>query len=331
MRCPHRQVPFALAWMAALSACAGPQGPDPSAAWVLTGRPPAPVAELEWLPDGAALWVGDRWLLYPREARWRALPYEAPRRRRALSADGRWVAVWAHDPALRGAPTLRVGPVEGPLGPEIPIPRWLKASPPEGELQHALLWLAPGRLYVHQWWDRAVEGPGEVACRVLELQEGEWSWLGECAAGDFVGIWRLQRGPRDWIAASSSSEGLQGVRLLRWAGHNAPLPPGTPLFDLSPLGWMEAQFIRGGAELLLSTPCDLDRGGCEGRIDAPWRIYGWPLEGGALTLLYPEVPPFALPSPDRARLAWPQGSQVCVSRDIEGHQPECFQPPPGAD
>lgn len=321
----------ALALLLYAAACApGQPQLDPKAAWVLTGQPPAPLVEVDWLPDGTGLVVDGRWLLWPREARWEPLPEQAHRHQRAISPDGRWIATWHHDTAYDTPAVLRVGPLTGDPGPDTPLPLWLTDVDPHTwrpqDVQHALLWLSPRQIYVHQSWVGPDQRP-HSACRVRDLAQSRWIWVKECIQGDFPHIWRLARGPRDWMAISSQSQGIQGMRLVRWRGYQPPLPPGTPLFDLAPLGWLQAQFTQGGAEVLLSTPCDLDRGGCQGHWDEPWRIYGWPLDGGTLTLLYPSVPPFSAPSPTRQRLAWPEPGRVCVSQDIEGHKPECFALP----
>jgi hypothetical protein len=276
--------------------------------------------KLRWLPDGARVLVGERWLFDPEVgtfASFDCTPRGGPRVPDcsavgvSFSPDGRVLIV--------AGSWLTIGRSGGAAGEKIDVPRWLPHRGTEGEdnMVSVGFWLSPGEVLLQQF-DH--EDPSHPACRILALDTRRWRTpKGGCLEGGLHYLWRVEPGAGGWVALYSGGEGANDVTLARYSEDAGQTETGAPDLTPEPSAAISATFRRDGSVDVISQ-CPLEKGGpaCFGDGDpAHWRLYSWPGHGRPLTLRRSDLRPGSAIDPRRGRLAWPQGRSVCVGEPAD--------------
>ena len=298
-----------------------------------TGTPAKPVAsvptdqnqlvELRWLPDGGRILVSGRWIFNPETDRFLSLTCSPPgivaaatcdSVTHSFSSDGSRV-VFADD-------WLAIARRDEHPGERIEIPRWVALRSAEGELVNIAFWLNLREILVQQS-DRGERSHPE--CRVLQLATHRWRRpRGGCLEGGFENLVRIDPGPEGWIAIYSGGEGSNDVTVARYAEATGQSSGGAPNLSPEPGAAISAAFRADGSAVDVVSQCPLEKGNpsCfEAGDPVRWRLYSWPLRGGALRLLRTDLPPGSAPDPRGTRFAWPRGRSVCLGepRDVSPH------------
>jgi hypothetical protein len=268
---------------------------------------------LRWIHRGQHLVVDDKWILDPERGALTPARYpEAPRERWfAGSPSGEREAMFT---GSETGGTFRVGPAGGPLGAAVKLPRLLsRARAPDGSRWTAF-W-ASERVMVLR--EASSPHQQEVACRAFDVLTRRWS-PAACPEGDFNVVWRIDPGPDGWLAVYSAGEGHPGVLFARYDVKRGQGKAGGPEVDEYPFGPVEAVFTLDGRQLLLATPCRLERKEprpCEEvpEENALWRLYAWSFADGTLVLRREGLPADVVPSPTGQRFAWREPGRVCVA------------------
>jgi len=279
---------------------------------------------------GDRLLVDERWLLTPATGSFTALPYLPPGKpdptppTLAVDASGTRVALF-------DGKSLRTGPLKGPLGPRVRLPRWPKRAASEEEAEPARdvpFWASERHVVVRHARDYPDEG--EARCQKLDVDTRQWS-SAPCPEGELPTLWEIDPGPGNWVALLSSGEGHPNVAFAHYDLQKGQRPAPGPKLDLYPSGPIEASFSKDGARILLATPCPLaerPERPCEDvPDDAPWRLYAWSIPQRALALVRAGLPADVTPSPKGDTLAWPEPRRVCVAPLAEPGKPSCFPVP----
>ncbi|MFO1350134.1 MAG: hypothetical protein U1F68_05415 [Gammaproteobacteria bacterium] len=286
--------------------------------------------DLAWLPDGSRIVVGGRWLLDPANGRFSplyctqaAIAYACQNKALAFSPTGKQWLVF-------DGMTVAFGPLGGPVGAGIVIPRWLHARPDltADDLVNVVFWLSERSIFFQQF-DRAE--PFAPVCRVLDTRTGAWRCpRGGCLSGDFLHLVQVQQGPDGWLLLYSEAEGYEALNLVRYDPANGQTDPGIPGLALEGPGPIAARFAGDGSRVDVITRCPLESAQpplCSLiPAEAPTRLYAWSTTGGGLRLQRADLPSGTVLDPAGKRFAWPRGASVCIG-DPRQDQPHCISLP----
>ena len=228
--------------------------------------------------------------------------------------------------------TIEIAPLTGPEPREsrAALPTWVGARgqppAPAEALAEALVnvgvWLSPGTVLMQQ---RDHAGALSAACRVCELPAAgarACRWRrppGGCLDADFVGLTRVDVGPRGLLALHSEGEGYFALDIVRYNPATGQAETGTPPLRLEGASAVSVSFAADGSRVDLISPCELRDG--ENRRPPPcddpyarrsWRLYSRPVGPGPLELKRGDLPPGAVLHPDGQRFAWPRDRAVCI-------------------
>jgi hypothetical protein len=292
--------------------------------------------ELEWLPDGARILVERRWLLNVDSGTF--VPFACTFRGKSDNTDCR-DSYMVFSPNSKkvfvsfvsdGVERFAIGPLEGPFGPFMSIPKWVKTY--QEELYNVIFWLSDRKIFIQQI---GKQDPRTIACRIYDVQEGKWEKPKHgCISGGFSRIEWATVGPAQLLAIKSSGEGCGSLDFYRY-----DLDKGQSKTPILSIGVVEVNesisfnFSATGSEIYIITSCrslhtnpGMGLGAaikdCEESIS--WRLFSVSVNGPIVLLRF-DLPPGTYPSQKPDRFVWQRGKEICIG-DPTGKF-KCFSRP----
>ncbi len=263
--------------------------------------PTAEVTALRWFRDGKQILIAPRWVA--RSATLDLRPIDAGAEGRSgwsvsVSPGGRTL-LW-----FDGDRRFELLSLDTSSRESVAVPVWLT----QGELLNVLGWVADDEISLVQL-DRS--NPAIRACGRFDPASRAWRQIESerCIDGSFYRISAFELAGPDTVVVYSSGEGINAVDLVSTSAASRTLgsfetPAPAPV-----------QVVRfGPAEALVVMQCELDLAtrDCVEAAASSWALYRWTLGPDVLSLLARGLPTGARLSPDGSRIAWIEGSDLCV-------------------
>ncbi|HLM46304.1 MAG TPA: hypothetical protein VK458_20705, partial [Myxococcaceae bacterium] len=209
------------------------------------------------------------------------------------------------------ATSTLIGPVALPSDPLRPHP--------------TLFWVSPHDILLARFDPTTTEEP---RCALFDTRVSQWRPVVSCPSGGVQSGTRIEPGPEGWLAITSSSEGVEYLRLTRYDVEKGQANTALD-YTLFPTGSIQVQFSLDGGRIDLSTDCQLqEERPCLNADGEHWRLYSWLVPEQKLVLVRDDLTHPVLPSPGGEWWAWLQRDRVvCLADPVSLEHERCFPLP----